>query len=52
MQTKLTCTVAFRSGARFPRAWLEPPRSRKACALRGLKAHAIPAGVERLHSKQ
>ncbi|MDN4607031.1 hypothetical protein, partial [Sporosarcina highlanderae] len=28
----------------FPPAWLEPPRSRKACALWGLKAHAFPAG--------
>jgi len=36
----------------FRGAWLEPPQSRKACSLRGLKAHAIPAGVERLHSKQ
>jgi len=34
------------AGGRFPRAWLEPPRS--LCSLRGLKAHAIPAGQGRL----
>jgi len=45
---KLNCTflllksVDFRYGGRFPQAWLEPPRRK---LLRGLKAHAIPAGV-------
>jgi len=34
------------AGGRFPRAWLEPPRSLR--SLRGLKAHAIPAGQEGL----
>src|SRR5690625_4975073 len=33
-------------GGRFPRAWLEPLRSLR--SLRGLKAHAIPAGQEGL----
>src|SRR5699024_434917 len=30
------------AGGRFPRAWLEPPRSLR--SLWGLKAHAIPVG--------
>lgn len=42
-------TVALRSRRHaFRGAWLEPPRSRKPRALRGLKAHADPSGVGRL----
>jgi len=37
------------AGGRFPRACLEPPC---AFALRGLKAHAIPAGVAAFRSNQ
>jgi len=37
-------------GGRFPRAWLEPPHSLR--SLRGLKAHAIPAGVAAFRSNQ
>jgi len=38
------------AGGRFPRAWLEPPHS--LCSLRGLKTHAIPAGVAAFRSNQ
>jgi len=38
------------AGGRFPRAWLEPPRS--LCSLWGLKAHAFPAGVAAFRSNQ
>jgi len=38
------------TGGRFPRAWLEPPRSLR--SLWGLKAHAIPAGVAAFRSNQ
>ena len=37
------------AGGRFPRAWLEPPRS---MLLWGLKAHAFPAGVAALRFNQ
>src|SRR5690625_3988501 len=38
------------AGGRFPRAWLEPPRSLR--SLWGLKAHAIPVGVPAFRSNQ
>src|SRR5690625_3557497 len=38
------------AGGRFPRAWLEPPRSLR--SLWGLKAHAIPVGVAAFRSNQ
>ena len=40
--------LTFRSGTRFPRAWLQPPR-RSASA--GSLAQAFPAGVSRRRSK-
>jgi hypothetical protein len=38
------------AGGRFPRVWLEPPRSLR--SLWGLKAHTIPAGVAAFRSNQ
>jgi len=38
------------AGGRFPRAWLEPPRSLR--SLWGLKAHAIHTGVAAFRSNQ